>query len=48
MNIYKKMYLRLFNSITDVLEVNDIDVIKEKLKEAQIEAEEIYISAEDK
>ncbi|MDO5479568.1 MAG: hypothetical protein Q4G23_10450 [Clostridia bacterium] len=38
---YKKMYTKLFNSVTDAIEI---------LKQAQIETEEIYInsSEEDK
>lgn len=35
---YKKMYLSLFNDVTDAIE---------HLKQAQIKAEEIYISSND-
>jgi hypothetical protein len=35
---YKKLYLRLFNAITDAIEI---------LKKAQIEAEEAYMDADD-
>ena len=38
MEDYKKMYLELFNDITDLIE---------GLKEIQREAEEIYISSND-
>ena len=44
---YKKMYLRLFNRITDALEkINQRDVVaaKEILMQAQIETEEMYIA----
>lgn len=36
---YKEMYLKLFNSITNAIEI---------LQQAQIETEEIYISSDDK
>ena len=35
---YKEMYLRLFNAVSDAIET---------LKEAQDQAEEMYINAED-
>lgn len=38
MNIYKKMYFELFNEVTDVIE---------KLKKAQQNCEELYISCEE-
>lgn len=38
---YKKMYLRLFNEVTDALE--DLDKISVKLKQAQQKCEDIYI-----
>ena len=38
MTDYKKMYLRLFNAMTDAIRT---------LQEAQLDAEEMYISAED-
>lgn len=48
MSIYKQMYLSLFNSITDALEENDIERIKQILVAAQIKTEEMYIeSSED-
>ena len=42
--MYKKMYLLLFNAITDALETNDFSKAEIILKQAQIDAEEIYIS----
>ena len=44
MEMYQKMYYRLFNAVTDVLEENDIEIIKRLLIKAQQETEEIYIS----
>ncbi len=44
MDIYKKMYYKLFNAITDSLQVEDKKVADELLKNAQIETEEMYIS----
>ncbi len=44
MNVYKKMYLKLFNAITDSLELEEKEKADELLKKAQIEAEEMYIS----
>ncbi len=49
---YKKMYFRLFNRVTDALEIlekstilsNEIMFAIEILKKAQIETEEIYVS----
>lgn len=45
MSVYKKMYLGLFNAVTDALEKDDVDEIIEMLKQAQIDAEEIYINS---
>ena len=44
MDIYKKMYCHLFNSITDILETDVDDFTREKLKQAQIDTEEMFIS----
>ena len=44
MDIYKKMYFKLFNAITDSLEPEEKEKVDELLKKAQIEAEEKYIS----
>lgn len=46
-SMYKKMYLTLFNAITAALEENNLDIIKEILKNAQINAEEICINSND-
>ena len=47
--IYKNMYLKLFNSVTDALgvldEKGDSAEVSDILKQAQLECEEIYISA---
>lgn len=42
--MYKKMYLKLFNAITDALEETDINKMRNILMNAQLETEEIYIS----
>lgn len=42
---YKKAYFHLFNQMTDILET--ISLLEEKIKSAQIAAEEIIISSED-
>ena len=47
MNLYKKMYLHLFNAVTDTLEENNIEEIKRTLIKAQQETEEIYISSSE-
>ncbi len=44
---YKKMYLYLFNKITDALGKEDLQEIKEILMEAQIYTEEMYISFDE-
>ena len=44
MKLYKKMYYRLFNAITCILETDVDDFTREKLKQAQIDTEEIFIS----
>ena len=47
MNIYKKMYLSLFNDVTDVIELfKDNEKVREPLIRAQLKTEEIYISYE--
>ena len=38
MNVYKDMYLKLFNEVTDTIE---------RLKEIQAICEEMYLSAEE-
>lgn len=50
MDSYKKMYLHLFNAVTDALEAMQADnfgVAAEILKDAQLACEEIYLDAED-
>ena len=47
MSVYKKMYLSLFNSVTDALEENDVDKIKRILVDAQIKTEEMYIESNE-
>lgn len=47
MSVYKKMYLSLFNSVTDALEENSIEKIKQILMDAQIKTEEMYIEASE-
>ncbi len=47
---YKKMYLQLFNAITDalaLLETGDADNAAENLKSAQQRGEDLYISREE-
>lgn len=47
---YKKMYLTLFNCITSALECleqGSYERAAEMLKEGQIQAEELYIEAEE-
>lgn len=48
--LYKKLYLHLFNAVTDALErMNRLDYASAEyiLKKAQQDCEEIYISEED-
>jgi hypothetical protein len=45
--MYKKMYLLLFNTISRALEENDIEQIKQLLKKAQRDAEEICIESDE-
>ena len=45
--LYKRMYLYLFNRITDALEYKTIEEIKESLMKAQCETEDIYIEKEE-
>ena len=40
---FKKMYLKLFNAVTDELEEKDREKSDEILKKAQCDCEEIYI-----
>lgn len=43
---YEKLYHLLFNAITDALEADTREEAERILKDAQCEAEEIYIEAE--
>lgn len=48
--MYQKMYLTLFNAVTDalrLLEQGDAQGAKKLLEQAQQEAEELYIAADD-
>lgn len=45
--MYKEMYLLLFNSITTALQENDIEALKNILKKAQIDAEEICLNSNE-
>ena len=47
MSVYKKMYLSLFNSITDALEEPDIEKMKQILTQAQIDTEDMYIESNE-
>ena len=47
MDVYKKMFYHLFNAITDILDTDVDDFTREKLKQAHIHTEEMYISIED-
>ena len=40
--MYRKMYCKLFNTITDVLQICEDDVCSDILKNAQRETEELY------
>ena len=44
---YKTLYFKLFNAITAALDAPDFDAAKALLQQAQIDAEELYISAND-
>ena len=44
LEMYKKMYSKLFNSVTDVIEICKDEKSVELLKKAQKETEEIYIT----
>ncbi len=45
--MYKKMYYHLFNIITDALNENDIDKMRQILINGQIETEEMYIVGDE-
>ncbi len=43
--ITESMYFKLFNELTDILEI--IKGMEEKIKKAQIETEEMYINEKE-
>jgi hypothetical protein len=45
--MYKKMYITLFNAITDAINETDVNIIKDILKQAQIKSEEICINSDE-
>lgn len=45
--MYKKMYILLFNAITNALKENNIEKIRFILKKAQSDAEEICIESNE-
>lgn len=47
MNIYKDMYLSLFNAVTDAIESDNAEHIKNLLRAAQIKTEDMFINCED-
>ena len=49
MEIYKEMYLHLFNAVTDAIECLPLrpDAVRELLIETQQECEEMYTEAEE-
>ncbi len=42
--MYKRMYYKLFNAITDAINCETREEMMERLKRAQIEVEEICVS----
>ena len=45
--IYKKMYLHLFNAVTDIISQEEVSLeARKRFLQAQLDCEEIYISAE--
>ena len=50
MEIYRKMYLRLFNGVTDALvamEQQNFGTAADMLRQAQVDSEELYLDAEE-
>ena len=41
MEVTTEMYTKLFNELTDI--TNELEMLKEKIKNIQLETEEIYI-----
>ena len=46
-NIYKKMYYRLFNRVTDAMESETKEISDNILRRAQMEAEDMYLFYEE-
>lgn len=44
MEVKTEMYTKLFNELTDIME--ELEKLKERIKNIQIETEEIYIGQE--
>lgn len=44
LELYKKMYHTIFNTVTDVIEITEDKIIKNILIKAQQTAEDIYIN----
>ena len=44
MEVKTEMYTKLFNELTDI--TNELEKLKERIKNIQIETEEIYIGQE--
>ncbi len=45
--MYKKMYILLFNAITEALKENNIENIQRILKDAQCRAEDVCINSDE-
>ena len=47
---FEKMYFRLFNALTDILDAlerGDIGAARELIRQAQCDGEELYLSSEE-
>lgn len=50
MELYKELYLYLFNKVTDAIssvDAGDVEKVKDILREAQIKCEEMYIESNE-
>ncbi len=45
--LYRKMYYRLFIRTAELLDETDADLIKEKIRQAHLETEEMYMDGGD-
>ncbi len=45
MEVTTEMYTKLFNELTDIS--NEVEILKERIKNIQLETEEIYINRID-